>query len=74
MQANVPQLTPEQGQALVRLARRTLTDKLIGPVPENGPFGRIDTAAWQQTEKIMLEQGLIEAPVAIEKALLSDGV
>jgi len=38
-------------------------------LPENGPFGRVDVAAWQQTEKIMLEQGVIDAPVGVEKAL-----
>lgn len=32
-------------------------------------FGKIDVAAWQQTEKIMLEQKLIDAPVNIEKRL-----
>ena len=35
-------------------------------------FGKIDVAAWQQTEKIMLEQGLIAAPVSVERALLTD--
>ncbi|MEW6520093.1 MAG: ABC transporter substrate-binding protein [Thermodesulfobacteriota bacterium] len=38
-------------------------------LPDNGPFGRIDVAAWQQTERIMLEQGVIDAPVGVEKAL-----
>ena len=32
-------------------------------------FGHIDVAAWQQTEKIMLDQKLIPAPVHIEKRL-----
>lgn len=41
-------------------------------LPAGGPFGRIDTAAWRQTEKIMLEQGVIEAPVTVEKALVVD--
>ncbi|MCG2748036.1 MAG: hypothetical protein L6365_10940, partial [Desulfobulbaceae bacterium] len=43
-------------------------------LPENGQFGRIDVAAWRQTGKIMLEQGVIDLPVAIEKALLTDGL
>ena len=41
-------------------------------LPANGRFGRIDVAAWQQTEKIMLEQGVIETPVSVEKALVPD--
>ncbi|MEN8258751.1 MAG: ABC transporter substrate-binding protein [Thermodesulfobacteriota bacterium] len=36
------------------------------------PFGRIDIPAWQQSEKIMVEQGLIDAPVLIERALLPE--
>jgi NitT/TauT family transport system substrate-binding protein len=32
-------------------------------------FGKIDVAAWKQTEKIMLDQKLIPAPVEIEKRL-----
>jgi NitT/TauT family transport system substrate-binding protein len=32
-------------------------------------FGTIDTAAWKQTERIMLEQKLIPAPVDVEKRL-----
>ncbi|MBI5557178.1 MAG: ABC transporter substrate-binding protein [Deltaproteobacteria bacterium] len=42
-------------------------------LPENGRFGQIDVAAWQQTERIMLEQGVIEAPVHVDKVLLLDG-
>lgn len=33
------------------------------------PIGTIDRKAWQQTEKIMLDQQLIQAPVGIEKRL-----
>ncbi len=33
------------------------------------PIGKIDNAAWIQTEKIMLDQKLIQAPVNIEKRL-----
>jgi len=43
-------------------------------LPEKGRFGGIDVAAWQQTEKIMLEQGVIDSPVMVEKALLTDGL
>ena len=32
-------------------------------------FGKIDVAAWQQTEKIMLDQKLIPAPVNVEALL-----
>jgi NitT/TauT family transport system substrate-binding protein len=33
-------------------------------------FGKIDVEAWKQTEKIMLDQKLIPAPVNIEKRLI----
>ncbi len=33
-------------------------------------FGKIDTEAWKQTEKIMLDQKLIPAPVQIEERLM----
>jgi len=36
---------------------------------KDSTFGKIDVAAWQQTEKIMLDQKLIPAPVHIEKRL-----
>ena len=36
---------------------------------KDSSFGKIDVAAWQQTEKIMLDQKLIPAPVGIEKRL-----
>jgi hypothetical protein len=32
-------------------------------------FGKIDVAAWKQTEEIILMQKLIEAPVNIETML-----
>jgi NitT/TauT family transport system substrate-binding protein len=41
---------------------------LMLPGPDS-EFGKIDVAAWQQTEKIMLDQKLITAPVHIEKRL-----
>jgi NitT/TauT family transport system substrate-binding protein len=36
---------------------------------KDSQFGKIDVAAWQQTEKIMLDQKLIAAPVNIEERL-----
>ena len=36
---------------------------------KDSTFGKIDVAAWQQTEKIMLDQKLIAAPVEIKKRL-----
>jgi NitT/TauT family transport system substrate-binding protein len=36
---------------------------------KDSKFGKIDVAAWQQTEKIMLDQKLITAPVNIENRL-----
>jgi NitT/TauT family transport system substrate-binding protein len=41
---------------------------LMLPGPDS-EFGRIDVAAWQQTEQIMLDQKLIAVPVQIEKRL-----
>jgi NitT/TauT family transport system substrate-binding protein len=40
---------------------------------EDGSVGRIDVAAWRQTEAIMLEQKLIPAPVSVERALILKG-
>jgi NitT/TauT family transport system substrate-binding protein len=36
---------------------------------KDSQFGKIDVAAWQQTEKIMLDQKLIAAPVNLEERL-----
>ena len=36
---------------------------------KDSEFGKIDVAAWKQTEKIMLDQKLISAPVNIENRL-----
>ena len=41
---------------------------LMMPTPDFA-FGKIDTAAWKQTEEIMLAQKLIPAPVFVEKLL-----
>ena len=45
-----------------------VTRRLMMPTPDF-EFGRIDVAAWQQTEKIMLDQKLITAPVNVETLL-----
>ncbi len=44
------------------------TRKLIQPMPDFR-IGTIDVAAWKQTEKIMLDQEQISAPVFVEKFL-----
>lgn len=44
------------------------TRLLMKPSPET-EVGRIDTAAWKQTERIMLEQRLIPGPVHVERIL-----
>ncbi len=44
------------------------TRKLMRP-PEGRPFGWIDVAAWRETERIMLDQHLISAPVSVERSL-----
>ena len=41
---------------------------LMMPTPDF-EFGKIDTAAWKQTEEIMLSQNLIPGPVNVEKLL-----
>ncbi|MBT8368216.1 MAG: nitrate ABC transporter substrate-binding protein, partial [Deltaproteobacteria bacterium] len=41
---------------------------LMLPRPDS-EFGKIDVEAWKQTEQIMLDQKLIEAPVQIENRL-----
>lgn len=46
----------------------TATRNLMQP-PEGKPFGWIDVAAWQETERIMLDQQLISGPVSVEKSL-----
>jgi NitT/TauT family transport system substrate-binding protein len=45
-----------------------LTRKLVRPSAQI-PFGHIDTAAWKETEAIMLAEKLIPAPVHIETRL-----
>ncbi len=45
-----------------------VTRRLVVPT-DGAPIGRIDEAAWRQTERIMLEQGQIEEAVGVERAL-----
>ena len=42
----------------------TATRQMIQPDPDI-PIGHIDTTAWQQTEQIMIRQGLIPGPVNV---------
>ncbi len=46
-----------------------ITRRLVKPKPDT-IIGTIDVKAWQQTEKIMLEQKLISEPVHVEKVLM----
>jgi NitT/TauT family transport system substrate-binding protein len=46
-----------------------VTRQMIQPDPSI-PVGRIDKAAWQQTESIMLQQGLITDPVNVVERLI----
>lgn len=48
-----------------------VTRQMIQPDPSI-PLGHIDTAAWQQTEAIMLQQRLIPAPVNVVEQLIVD--
>ena len=45
-----------------------ITRSLIKPFKDTR-IGDIDLEAWQQTEKIMLEQKQIPGPVAVEKVI-----
>jgi NitT/TauT family transport system substrate-binding protein len=56
--------TPEE------IVRRQLPATRILMLPTaQFEFGRIDVAAWKQTEQIMLTQNLIDNPVHIESRL-----
>jgi NitT/TauT family transport system substrate-binding protein len=58
--------TGTQGQ--VQAAQLDVTRTLVKPDPDI-PVGRIQTAAWAQTEAIMLDQGLIRTPVHVTSRL-----
>jgi NitT/TauT family transport system substrate-binding protein len=52
------------------IVRKQLPATRILMLPESGfEFGKIDVAAWKQTEQIMLAQKLIAGPVHIENRL-----
>jgi len=60
----------EKGTPPVLLKKQIhLTGRLVNPDPRI-PIGAIDTAAWRQTEAIMIRQGQIDAPVGIENVLM----
>jgi len=65
--ATVLKYDPETPEEIVR-KQLPATRVLMLPNPDS-EFGRIDVAAWKQTEEIMLAQKLIEAPVHIENML-----
>lgn len=52
----------------IRQKQLTVTRKLIKP-DRTVRIGRMDVAAWKQTETIMLKEGQIKAPVNIESRL-----
>jgi NitT/TauT family transport system substrate-binding protein len=58
---------PETPEEIVR-KQLPATRILMLPKPDS-EFGKIDVAAWKQTEEIMLAQKLIDAPVHIENML-----
>lgn len=60
--------TGTQGQ--VQAAQLDVTRNLVKPEPTI-PVGRIQTAAWSQTEAIMLDQGLIKTPVHVISRLMN---
>ena len=63
----VLQFNKETPEAIVR-QQLPVTRKLMLPVA-GFPFGKIDVAAWKQTEDIMLSQKLIPKPVNVEHLL-----
>ena len=62
---------PETPEEIVR-QQLPATRFLMMP-SANFEFGKIDTAAWKQTEEIMLAQKLIPVPVYVEKLLKTVG-
>ncbi|MCG6892614.1 MAG: ABC transporter substrate-binding protein [Desulfobacteraceae bacterium] len=52
----------------VLAAQLDATRSMVRPEP-NFSVGAFDAAAWRQTERIMLEQGLIPQPVGVERSL-----
>ena len=64
----VLQFNKETPEAIVR-QQLPVTRKLMMPTADFS-FGKIDVAAWKQTEEIMLSQKLIPTPVNVEKLLM----
>jgi ABC-type nitrate/sulfonate/bicarbonate transport system substrate-binding protein len=69
--ATVLKYNPETPEEIVR-KQLPATRVLMLPNPDT-VFGTIDVAAWKQTEEIMLNQKLIDAPVHIEERLKTMG-
>ncbi len=63
----VLQFNRETPEAIVR-QQLPLTRRLMLPTA-NFPFGKFDSAAWKQTEQIMLDQNLIPKTVNVESLL-----
>ena len=63
----VLQFNRETPEAIVR-QQLPVTRKLMLPAADS-PFGKIDVAAWKQTEKIMIDQKLIPKSVHVESLL-----
>jgi NitT/TauT family transport system substrate-binding protein len=59
----------ETPEAVVR-RQLSVTRELMLP-PAGAAFGRIDAAAWKQTEEIMRAQNLIAAPVEVDSLLVT---
>ena len=59
----------DQDTPLNTLQRQLSATRALMRPPPGAAFGAIDVAAWKQTEKIMLEQKLIGAPVGVENFL-----
>jgi NitT/TauT family transport system substrate-binding protein len=60
----------DTGEGVIR-RQLAATRQMVQPAPST-PLGRIDTAAWQQTESIMLQQGLISDPVNVVDRLMAE--
>jgi NitT/TauT family transport system substrate-binding protein len=60
----------DTAKAVIR-RQLAVTRQMIQPDPSI-PIGHIDTAAWQQTEAIMLQQRLISDPVNVVERLIVD--
>jgi NitT/TauT family transport system substrate-binding protein len=59
----------ETPEAVVR-RQLSVTRELMLP-PAGAAFGRIDAAAWKQTEEVMRAQNLIAAPVEVDSLLVT---